>query len=32
MLVELRGTGGQSMCPPSLHPCGEKVEWVIRDN
>ncbi|MBI5059900.1 bifunctional DNA primase/polymerase [candidate division KSB1 bacterium] len=24
-LVELRGTGGQTMVPPSRHPCGEDV-------
>jgi putative DNA primase/helicase len=32
MLLELRGTGGQSMCPPSLHPCGENVEWASNGN
>jgi hypothetical protein len=26
-LVELRMTGGQTMVPPSIHPCGEAVEW-----
>jgi hypothetical protein len=28
MLVELRGTGGQTMGPPSIHPSGERVEWT----
>jgi hypothetical protein len=27
MLLELRGTGHQTMCPPSRHPSGEVVEW-----
>jgi hypothetical protein len=27
MLVELRGTGGQTVLPPSVHPCGETLEW-----
>jgi putative DNA primase/helicase len=27
MLVELRGTGAQTMVPPSIHPTGEGVEW-----
>lgn len=27
MIIELRGTGGQTMAPPSVHPCGERVEW-----
>jgi Bifunctional DNA primase/polymerase, N-terminal len=27
MLVELRGSGGQTMAPPSIHPTGEAVEW-----
>jgi hypothetical protein len=27
VLVELRGTGGQTMFPPSVHPSGERVEW-----
>jgi hypothetical protein len=27
MLVELRGTGGQTMFPPSRHPDGEDVTW-----
>ena len=29
MLIELRGTGAQTMAPPSLHPCGEPVEWGV---
>ncbi len=28
VLVELRGSGQQSMSPPSTHPCGESVEWT----
>lgn len=27
MLVELRGGGGQTMMPPSIHPSGELVTW-----
>ncbi|RUT85452.1 hypothetical protein EOD12_09525 [Mesorhizobium sp. M7A.T.Ca.TU.009.02.1.1] len=27
MLVELRSTGGQTMFPPSVHPCGERLSW-----
>lgn len=27
MLLELRGTGGQTMAPPSMHPDDELVEW-----
>jgi hypothetical protein len=27
LLLELRSTGGESMCPPSAHPGGELVEW-----
>ena len=27
VLVELRGTGGQTMAPPSIHDEGERVEW-----
>jgi len=26
-LVELRGSGSQTMFPPSVHPSGEKVQW-----
>ncbi len=26
-LLELRSTGQQTMVPPSVHPCGEEVEW-----
>src|SRR5204863_4515617 len=26
-LVELRGAGGQTVFPPSTHPCGEIVAW-----
>lgn len=26
-LVELRGTGGQTVVPPSVHPTGEKLRW-----
>ncbi|MER9847100.1 phage/plasmid primase, P4 family [Mesorhizobium sp. M0106] len=28
MLVELRSTGGQTMFPPSVHPCGERLSWA----
>jgi DNA polymerase I-like protein with 3'-5' exonuclease and polymerase domains len=27
MLVELRGTGGQTLYPPSIHPSGETIAW-----
>jgi hypothetical protein len=27
MLLELRGTGSQTLVPPSLHPDNERVEW-----
>jgi hypothetical protein len=27
MILEVRSTGGQTMFPPSVHPCGEIVEW-----
>src|SRR5262249_4262217 len=27
MLLELRGTGGQTMFPPSIHPNGEPLSW-----
>lgn len=27
MLCELRGTGGQTMVPPSVHPNGEAIVW-----
>src|SRR5438552_18321692 len=27
MLIEIRGTGGQTMMPPSIHPSGEQVRW-----
>jgi Bifunctional DNA primase/polymerase, N-terminal/Family of unknown function (DUF5906) len=26
-VIELRGTGGQTMMPPSIHPSGEPVVW-----
>jgi len=26
-LVEIRGTGGQTLLPPSVHPSGEKYTW-----
>ncbi len=26
-LVELRGTGAQTVFPPSIHPSGERIEW-----
>jgi len=28
-LVELRGTGGQTVVPPSVHPSGESIAWVV---
>jgi hypothetical protein len=27
-LVDFLGTGGQCLCPPSLHPGGERREWT----
>ncbi len=27
MLVELRGNGGQTLVPPSVHPSGEVFQW-----
>lgn len=27
-LVELRGDGGQTVIPPSIHPSGERLEWT----
>lgn len=27
MLLEVRGTGHQTMFPPSTHPSGEKIHW-----
>lgn len=27
MLLEVRGTGHQTMFPPSIHPTGERVQW-----
>lgn len=29
MLVEVRSTGGYTALPPSLHPSGEQLAWVI---
>ena len=26
-LLEIRGTGGQTVCPPSIHPSGEPIRW-----
>lgn len=31
MVVELRSTGGQTMCPPSVHPSGERLSWDTFD-
>ncbi|MCA1791970.1 MAG: AAA family ATPase [Thioalkalivibrio sp.] len=31
VLVELRGTGGQTLIPPSVHPCGERLSWSEGD-
>ncbi len=30
MLVELRGTGGQTVVPPSTHPSGDVLAWENR--
>lgn len=27
-ILEIRGTGGQTVVPPSIHPSGEEIEWV----
>src|SRR3990172_3171637 len=27
MLIELRGDGGMTLVPPSVHPCGELLRW-----
>lgn len=27
VLVEIRGTGGQTLLPPSVHPSGERLAW-----
>jgi DNA polymerase-1 len=32
MLVELRGTGGQTVFPPSVHPSGESIVWERFDD
>jgi hypothetical protein len=29
-IVELRGTGCQTVAPPSIHPSGEQIEFVVR--
>jgi len=29
MLVEIRGTGQQTVVPPSVHPTGERIEWEL---
>ena len=31
VIVELRGNGGQTMFPPSVHPSGEHVEFSKAD-
>jgi replicative DNA helicase len=31
MLVELRGTGGHTLIPPSVHPEGEALVWTRQD-
>lgn len=30
MIAELRGTGFQTMVPPSIHPSGEQLQWAVR--
>ena len=30
-IVELRSTGGHTIAPPSLHPSGERIQWVASD-
>lgn len=29
-VIKFQGTGGQAVCPPSLHPSGEQREWEGR--
>jgi putative DNA primase/helicase len=29
-IIEQRGTGGQTIFPPSLHPRGESIEWQTK--
>lgn len=29
VLVELRSTGGQTVVPPSIHPSGERLFWLV---
>jgi hypothetical protein len=31
-LVELRGTGGWTIVPPSIHPSGAALVWDARDD
>src|SRR5690606_6707607 len=31
-LLEIRSEGCQTLFPPSIHPTGEKIEWVSLDN
>ncbi len=29
VILEIRSTGGQTMAPPSVHPSGEHLQWVV---
>lgn len=29
-LLEVRGTGHQTLVPPSVHPCGERLRWEVK--
>ncbi len=31
LLVEVRGTGHQTVFPPSTHPSGERISWLRRE-
>jgi hypothetical protein len=32
VIIELRGKGGQTVVPPSIHPSGEQVAWERKGN